>query len=125
MTAIGACAIPAGLLLAGDRVEIHFDLAHTGTASGFTFEVDWAATPILNRSGSTTDALVSGRAEAAVLQSGSQLSSQSWGTVLPFNATVKPSTDAYASGITINFQGMLATAGDTLALANYSVIRVP
>ena len=125
MTAIGACAIPSGLLLAGDRVEIHFDLAHTGTASGFTFEVDWAATPILNRTGSTTDALVSGRAEAAVLQSGSQLSSQSWGTVLPFSATVTPSTDAYASGITINFKAMLATAGDTLALANYSVIRVP
>jgi hypothetical protein len=125
MTAIGACAIPSSLLLAGDRVEIHFDLAHTGTASGFTFEVDWAATPILNRTGSTADALVSGRAEAVVLQSGSQLSSQSWGTVLPFNATVNPSTDAYASGITINFQGMLATAGDTLALANYSVIRLP
>jgi hypothetical protein len=125
MTAIGACAIPSGLLLAGDRVEIHFDLAHTGTASGFTFEVDWAATPIVNRTGSTSDALVSGRAEAAVLQSGSQLSSQSWGTVLPFNATVNLSADAYASGITINFQGMLARAGDTLALANYSVTRVP
>jgi hypothetical protein len=125
MASIGACAIPAGLLLAGDRVEIHFDLAHTGTASGFTFEVDWAATPILNRSGATSDALVSGRAEAAVLASGSQLSSQSWGTVLPFSAAVAPSADAYASGIAINFQGKLAQAGDTLALANYSVIRVP
>jgi hypothetical protein len=125
MTAIGACAIPSGILLAGDRVEIHFDLAHTGTASGFTFEVDWAATPILNRTGATSDALVSGRADAAVRQYGAQLSSQSWGTVLPFSATVAPSTDAYASGITINFQGMLARTGDTLALANYSVIRIP
>ena len=125
MATIGACAIPSGLLLAGDRVEIHFDLAHTGAVSGFTFEVDWAATPLLNRTGSTSDVLVTGRAQAAVLQSGSQLSSQSWGTVLPFGATVTPSTDAYASGITINFQGMLATAGDTLALANYTVIRVP
>jgi hypothetical protein len=125
MSPIGACAIPAGLLLAGDRVEIHFDLAHTGSASGFTFEVDWAATPILNRTGATADALVSVRAEAAVLASGSQLSSQSWGTVLPFSATVEASTDAYTSGITISFQGMLAQAGDTLALANYSVVRVP
>lgn len=125
LTSIGACAIPAGLLLAGDRVEIHFDLAHTGTVSGFTFEVDWAATPILNRSGAAADALVSGRAEAAVLASGSQLSGQSWGSVLPFSASVAPSADAYASGITINFRGMLAQAGDTLVLANYSVIRVP
>jgi hypothetical protein len=38
---------------------------------------------------------------------------------------VAPSTDAYASGITISFQGMLARTGDTLALANYSVIRIP
>jgi hypothetical protein len=104
MTAIGACAIPAGLLLAGDRVEIHFDPAYTGTASGFTFEVDWEATPILNRTGATSDALVSGRADAAALASGSQLSSQSWGTVLPFSVSVAPSTDAYAPGITINFR---------------------
>jgi hypothetical protein len=125
MSSIGACAIPAGLLLAGDRVEIHFDLAHTGTVSGFTFEVQWGATALVNRTGATSDALVSGRAEAAVLASGSQLSAQSWGSVLPFSATVAPSTDAYASGITINFLGTLASAGDTLTLANYSVIRVP
>jgi hypothetical protein len=125
MASIGECAIPAGLLLAGDRVEIHFDLAHTGAVSGFTFEVDWAATSILNRNGAASDVAVSGRAEAAVLASGSQLSAQSWGTVLPFSAVVAPSTDAYASGITINFQGMLALTGDTLALANYSVVRVP
>ena len=125
MASIGACAIPPGVLLSGDRVEIHYDLAHTGTASGFTFEVDWAATPILNRSGAASDALISGRAEAAVQASGSQLSSQSWGTVLPFSASVTPSSDAYASGITINFLGMLAATGDSLTLANYSVVRIP
>ena len=120
-----ATVCPSGVLLAGDRVEIHFDLAHTGTISGFTFEVDWAATTILNRTGATGDSLVSGRAEAAILASGSQLSAQSWGTVLAFSAGVAPSTDAYAGGIAINFQGMLAQTGDTLTLANYTVIRVP
>ncbi len=125
LASIGACSIPAGLLLPGDRVEIHFDLAHTGAASGFTFEVDWAATPILNRSGATSDALVTGRAEAAILASGAQLSAQSWGTVLSFSAGVAPSADAYAAGIIINFQGMLASAGDTLTLASYSVVRIP
>jgi len=125
MASIGACAIPAGLLLAGDRVEIHFDLAHAGAVSGFTFEVDWAATPMLNRSGATSDSMVTGRADAAVLATGSQLSAQSWGTVLPFGASVAASTDAYAAGITINFQGRLAQAGDTLTLANYTVVRMP
>jgi hypothetical protein len=45
--------------------------------------------------------------------------------VLPYSAGVAPSTDVYASGITINFQGKLALAGDTLTLANYTVIRIP
>jgi len=125
MATIGACAIPAGLLLAGDRVEIRFDLAHTGAASGFTFEVDWEGTMILNRSGAAADSLVSGRADAAVLASGAQLSSQSWGTVLPFSASVTPSANPYASGIAINFLGKLTQVGDTLALANYTVIRLP
>jgi hypothetical protein len=125
MASIGACAIPAGVLLSGDRVEIHFDLAHTGAVSGFTFEVDWAATPILNRTGANTDAMVTGRAEAAVLAADSQLSAQSWGTVLPFSASVAASTDAYASGLSINFRGMLAQAGDTLTLSNYTVVRLP
>jgi hypothetical protein len=125
MASIGACAIPSGLLLAGDRVEIHFDLAHAGAASGFTFEVDWAATPILNRSGGNSDSMVTVRADAAVLAVGSHLSAQSWGTVLPFAAGVAASTDAYAAGITINFQGRLAQVGDTLTLANYTVVRMP
>jgi hypothetical protein len=125
LASIGACAIPAGLLAAGDRVEIHFDLAHTGATSGFTFELDWAATPILNRSGATSDALVAGRAEAAVLGAGAQLSAQSWGTVLPPAASVGAAADAWASGLTINFQGKLAQTGDTLTLADYTVVRLP
>jgi hypothetical protein len=125
LASIGACVIPAGLLVAGDRVEVHFDLAHAGTTSGFTFEVVWGATTILNRTGAVGDALVTGRADAAVLAAGAQLSAQSWGTVLPFSAGVASASDAYAAGLTINFQGNLALAGDTLTLANYSVVRVP
>jgi hypothetical protein len=125
MASIGACAIPAGLLLAGDRVEIHFDLAHTGSASGFTFEVDWGTTAILNRTGAASDALIAGRAEAAILAASAQLSAQSWGTVLPFSTGVTSSAAAYATGLTINFQGELAQPGDTLTLANYTVVRLP
>jgi hypothetical protein len=125
MVSLGACAIPAGLLAAGDRVEIHFDLAHAGTASGFTFEVDWQTTPILNRTGANSDALVSGRGEAAVLAAGAQLSAQSWGTVLPLSASVAAAGDAYATGVIINFQGALTQGADTLGLAHYTVVRLP
>jgi hypothetical protein len=53
------------------------------------------------------------------------LDAQSWGTVLPFSASVASAADAYASGLTIDFQGMLAQTGDTLTLANYTVVRYP
>ena len=125
LTSIGTCAIPAGVLLPGDRVEIRFDFAHQGTVSGFTFEVHWGATTIEHRDAAAGDALVTGRANAAILAAGAQLDSQSWGTVLPFSATVASATDSYTSGLTIDFQGMLAQTGDTLTLANYTVVRLP
>ena len=124
LSSIGTCSIPAGLLAPGDRVTIAFDLSHQGPVSGFSFEVDWGATPIVARNAST-DAFVTGRADAAILAAGSQLSVQTWGAVLPFSATVAASADAYTNGITINFQGMLAQSGDTLTLASYTVVRLP
>jgi hypothetical protein len=125
LTSIGSCAIPAGLLAAGDRVEIRFDFAHQGTVSGFSFEIFWGATTILQRDAGAGDTLVTGRANAAILAAGAQLDSQSWGTVLPFSASVASAADAYASGLTVDFQGMLAQTGDTLTLANYTVVRFP
>jgi hypothetical protein len=125
LSSIGTCAIPAGLLVPGDRITIAFDLSHQGSVSGFSFEVDWGATAIAVRSGASTDTLVTGRADAAILAAGSQVSAQSWGAVLPFSATVAAASDAYTNGIAINFRGLLAQSGDTLSLASYTVVRLP
>ena len=125
LTSIGTCAIPSGLLMPGDRVEIRFDFAHQGTASLFSFEIHWGATTILHRDAAAADAVVAGRADAALLAAGAQWNSQSWGAVLPFSATAGSATDPYASGLTIDFQGSLAQSSDTLTLANYTVVRFP
>ena len=125
MATIGTCSIPGGLLAAGDRVQIQFDLEHQGTAGGFTFNLAWGATSVVERSGAAGDALVSVRAEAAITSAGAQLSGQSWGAVLPFAASVLKATDSYSGGLTINFQGLVAQTGDTLTLRGYSVVRVP
>jgi hypothetical protein len=125
LSSIGACAIPSGLLAPGDRVEIRFDFAHQGTASGFSFEIHWGATTIVHGDAAAGEALVSGRADAALLTASAQLNSQSWGALLPFSATVGSATDAYSSGLTIDFQGMVAQTGDTLTLGNYTVVRFP
>jgi len=125
LSSLGVCSIPAGLLLPGDRVTIAFDLSHQGTTSGFNFEVDWGATAILTRSGAAADSLITGRADGAILATGAQVSTQSWGTVLPLSATTGLAADSYTNGLTINFAGALAQTGDSLALAGYTVVRVP
>ena len=124
LVSLGSCAIAAGLLVRGDRVEIHFDFEHAGVSSGFTFEVDWASTIILSRDGNASDSLVTGRAEAG-LDGGAKLSAQSWGTVLPLGAVVAASSDAYTAGLMIDIKGKLAQTGDTLTLANFTVVRLP
>ena len=92
---------------------------------GFSFEVRWGSAVAVHRDGAAPDVLATGRAEAGLVTSGARLSAESWGTVLPFAATVASSTDAYAGGITIDFQGKVANAADTVTLRNFTVVRLP
>ena len=57
---LGSYTIPSGLLTSGDHVEIRFDLAHQGTSGGFTFQVQWGGTTILQPTAAAGDAQVSG-----------------------------------------------------------------
>jgi hypothetical protein len=82
-------------------VEIRFDYAHTGALSGFTFQVQWGASTINTRDASAADALLTGRADAAVGSSTTQLSAQSWGTVLPMGAAVGTTAEALNVPLTI------------------------
>lgn len=122
---LGSCAIPAGLLQPGDRVEIRFDALHSGTAAGFSVEVDWGVTVVAHRDASTSDVLVTGRADASILAGPTALSAQTWGTVLPFSAAVASASDAYANGLVVSFRGSVARSGDRVSLSNYTVVRIP
>ena len=125
LTSIGACTIPAQYLLAGDRVEVRFDVDHTGTAGAFSVELHWGGTTVLHRDGASGDALVTSRTDAAMRDTGSQLSHQSWGTVLPFAAGIGTSADDYTAGITVDIQARVAQAADSVTLRNYTVARLP
>jgi len=126
LTSLGTCSIPAGLLSPGDRLEIRFDYAHSGTAGGFSIEVHWGSTTIVHRDALLTEALLAGRANAAILVSSAQLSSQTWGgSTLAFSVNAVAAADAFANGITIDFRGLTANGGDTLTLTNFTVVRVP
>jgi hypothetical protein len=122
---IGACQIPAGLLLPGDRVEVRLDVAHQGTTAGFSVELDWGATVLAHRDAAAADTLVTMRADASLLSAGAQLSSESWGAVLPFAAAVASASDSFANGLTISVQGMVGQAADSVSAANFTVVRIP
>lgn len=124
--ALGSCLVRANTLRSGDRVEVQFDYAHGGTEAGFGFEVRWGSTSVAARSAAASEALVSGRAEAAVAADGTQIGAQTWGASLPLAAGVVSAADDIGQPLTIEFRGNVAAPGsDTLRLRHYTVIRYP
>ena len=125
LTSLGTCIIPAGYLMGGNRIEIHFDLAHGNSAGGFSFELHWGTSTVLHRDAAAADVFATVRAEGGLGASGAQLSHQSWGTVLPLGTGVGSAADDFTAGLTLDFQAMVAQAGDTVTLKNYTVVRYP
>ena len=121
---LGGCDVPAAALKTGDRIEVRFNFAHTGTASAYDLTLNWGSTTVLARHGSKQDSAVAGQAEAAINAAGAQLSVQSWGTVLGFLPGIL-SSPAQA-GLRVDFEGRLSLAGtDTVSLTNFTVLRYP
>jgi hypothetical protein len=121
---LGGCDVPAAALKAGDRIEVRFNFAHTGTASAYDLTVNWGSTTVLARHGSKQDSAVAGQAEAAISAAGAQISVQSWGTVLAFLPGI--SSAPLQAGLRVDFEGRLSLAGsDTVSLTNFTVLRYP
>lgn len=124
LSLLGTCNIPAGLLAAGDRVEIRFDYAHQGSGA-VSVEVDWGGTTLVHRDAPAGETLLAGRGSAAILGGGAQLSAETWGASAAFAAVAASSSDNYSSGLALNFSGSVAQSGETLTLNGFSVVRVP
>jgi hypothetical protein len=126
LVSLGTCNIAAGTLSPGDRVKISFDYSHEGAITGFTFTVNWGNTLLVQRNGIVADASISGWAQAGANASFSQLSVQSWGTVLGFAAGVLNAYDSLSFPIVLNFQAeMAAPTTDTVTLRNFTVVLDP
>jgi hypothetical protein len=125
LASVGSCVIPAGVLVPGDRVEVRYDFEHGGTAAGFSLEVRWGSTVAVHRDAAASDAVVTGRVDAGLVNGGARLSAQSWGTALAFAASVGGAPDSYANGLTIDFLGMVGNAADTATLRSFAVLRAP
>ena len=121
---LGSCDIAAARLLPGDRVEIRFTFAHTGTASGFDVQLKWGSTTVLARHGGTQDAALAGQAEAAVTSNGAQITLQSWGSLLAFLPGILNAPAQ--NGVKVDFLAAVSREGsDSITLTNYTVLRYP
>ncbi|MEP6714843.1 MAG: hypothetical protein ABJC09_04675 [Terriglobia bacterium] len=123
-TLLGSCDLNAAAMQPGDRIEIKFNFVHTGTLSGFDFEVDWGTTQLFLRHGNPQDAGIAGHADAGIGTEGAQIGIQTWGTVLNLLPTLVSSP--IQQGITIRLKGLISSiSSDALRLASYSVLRYP
>lgn len=121
---LGTCDIPAASLNPGDRIEVRFNFAHSGSASAFDVQVNWGNTTIVARHGGMQDVAVAGELEASLSATGAQLSMQSWGTVLSFLPGIVSAPAQ--SGVQVNILGEISNAGsDSLSLGGYTVLRYP
>lgn len=123
-TSLGSCDVPAAAMKPGDRIEIRFAYAHTGTASGFDVSLNWGSTILLSRHGGQQDIAFAGQADASISSAGAQVTIQSWGTILSFLPGILDST--VQNGLKIDLRGSVSNPGsDTIGLTSYTVLRYP
>jgi hypothetical protein len=107
-------------------LEVRFSLSHQGSANGFVFSVLWGPAIMVQRTASSSDAMVSGHGDAAIGPAGANLDMQTWGSVLPLASGVASAPNALATALKVDFQIALSAAGtDSVSLQNYTVLRYP
>lgn len=126
LTQLGSCTLPAGLIGTGDRVEIQFQYAHAGTATGFTGEILWGGTTLFSRAAVSSETAVVGKM-ALGIYSGAQIwDAQTWGNTLSFAAVVGTAAENTGLNLTISLLGAMAGAtSDSVILRNFTVTRYP
>jgi hypothetical protein len=126
LTQLGSCTIPAGLLGTGDRIEVQFQYAHSGTATGFTGAVLWGGTTIVSRPCVAAESAFVGRITFGIYAGGQSWDAESWGNSLSLaNAVGSVAVDTTQT-LTISFQAdMAGTTSDSAVLRNFTVIRYP
>lgn len=123
---LGSCTLPGGLLGTGDRIEVRFQYAHTGTTVGFTPQIQWGGTTALSRAAAAGDTSVAGQLGFGINVGAQSYDAQSWGSALAFATGVGNATENSSVNLTVSFEAMMAAAtSETVVLSNFTVIRYP
>ncbi|MEO5923612.1 MAG: hypothetical protein ABIR70_07275 [Bryobacteraceae bacterium] len=126
ITQLGTCTIAAGVLGSGDRLEVRFQMAHTGSALGFSSEVRIGTTTVVARSGGASETRMTGQTDFSIFGTDQLWDSTTWGTALALTATTGGASEDTSQALTVHFLGqMAATTTDSISLRNFTVIRYP
>jgi hypothetical protein len=88
--------------------------------------VNWGLTNVLSRAAAASDTAVAGVISLGINSGTQAYSVESWGSVLPFAASVSNANENSTINLVVTFNGaMAATASDTLVLSNFTVTRYP
>ena len=123
---LGSCTIPAGLLGAGDRIEMQFQYAHAGSSTGFTGEIHWGGTTVLSRAAANGETGLSGRVTVGLYAGAQAWDAESWGGSLGISTTVGNAAEDITQNLTVSLRGQMAGAtADSVILRHFTIIRYP
>lgn len=124
---IAACAVPAGFLQAGDRLEVMVDAEQVGPFIPWNLRVQWGSTELMQRAMGAGDISLAVRGQAAVHSSGTTLSTQHFNSTGATITSVAPASDPFQAGLSLVVSGWLnaPAAGASAVVRNITVIRHP
>jgi hypothetical protein len=126
LTQLGSCTIPGGLLGTGDRIEIQYQYAHTGTATAFTGQINWGGATVVTRTTVASETALAGRTTLGIGSGTQAWNGQSWGNTLTFATAVGSASQNTVQNLTISFLAdMAGSTTDTVNLSTFTVIRYP
>ncbi len=120
----GSCTVPAGLLKAGDRLQIRASWAYTG-ATGYTVRWRWGAGT--HGAATVTDAsnLLDQKGEVALYDASAVIDGASRGSSGFTAGFVEGSAENWSGAVTVAFEGNVTGLGETLRLVQFTVVRLP
>jgi hypothetical protein len=124
---LGSCFIPEFYFDAGDRIEIHFNYEHEGSASDWNFGVVFGPGLLISKNVDKAETIVTGKSDGALFGGGIVWGTQSYGSSV-YNFTVNTGKAAAipTAAFLVEFYGALLTPGvDKVKLLNFTVIRYP
>lgn len=123
---LGACTLGGSLLFPGDRLDIQFDWALSGSvANDYEVELRWAGATIFLRAFTAADSTATGTARISIGDTIRQYALQSYGASSPLQVSTG-TLSVPQSAFQLSFRGRLLTAtAAQLTLTNFAVVRYP